>query len=95
MRSGAGEQITKGRFTRDIHGIQFHVTVRVISSSSEAKNMIWQREAFALALQTHVPMLELARDGWRRTFSAYQLYGFGEVRDSYAVICPTTGNSGT
>lgn len=91
----AGDQITKGRFTRDIHGIEFHVTTLVVSAGGEAKNLIWQREAFAVALQTHIEMMELPKDGWRRTFTARELYGFGESRDDHFVVAPTTAFGGT
>jgi N4-gp56 family major capsid protein len=87
-RPGAGQQITKGRFTMDIHGIEFVVTT-LVPTSTTVKNMIWQKDAFALAIQKKVTFEELAKDGKRRNFSADEIYGFGIPRDDHAVLVPT------
>ena len=88
-RSGAGKQLTSGRMTMDWHGVEILSSPLVISASSERKNIMWYKEAFALAIQKKVAMTEFARDGWRRNFGALEIYGFGETRDLEAVTVST------
>lgn len=90
FRSGAGIQITKGRLTLDIHGIEWNVSTLVVRTGGVSYNMCWHKAAFALAVQTKVKFEELARDGARRAWMARELYGFGEVRDAEAVQMPTS-----
>lgn len=89
-RAGAGEQITKYRFTKDLHGVEFSTSTLVPTSGGERKNMIWQREGIACAVQKKVNFEELAKDGKRRTFSADEIYGVGESRDDHITVAPTT-----
>jgi hypothetical protein len=94
-RKGSGNQITSGKITMDIYGIQYSFTQLITSTGGEAKNLAWQRGAFALAISNHINMEKLARDGKRDTWSADELFGFAEVRDADALVCPTTYASGT
>ena len=89
-RNQGGDSIRTGRFNKEIYGIEF-LSSPLVPLSTTYKNMMWHRSAFALAVQTKVSMEELARDGFRRTYAAGEVYGIGEVRDEHVVLLPTTG----
>ena len=88
-RTGSGKQLTSGKITMDWHGVEILSTPLVKTASSQRKNIMWSKEAFALAIQKKVSMTEFARDGWRRNFGAMEVYGFGETRDAEAVVVST------
>lgn len=89
FRGGAGSQITKGRLTMDIGGVEVNVSVNVVRTGGVSYNVMWHKSAIALAVQRQVKFEEFARDGFRRTWAASELYGFGEVRDNHGVQLPT------
>jgi len=89
-RSGnPGEQITKGLITLDIYGVEFSFSPLTVLSTTY-KNLMFHRSAMALAVQKKVAVEKFARVGFHDDYAAFEIYGFGEVRDDHAVVMPTS-----
>jgi len=73
-----------------IYGIPVLYNTRVIFTGGESKNLLWQRDAMALALQKRPKIETMARTKLSTTVVGSELYGFAELRDSHAVVMPTS-----
>lgn len=70
----------------EVYGVKTYKSNNISSSSLSARNLLFHREAFGLArsISIDIMMQDMARAG-RKEIVAYTLYGFGEIRDAFAV----------
>jgi N4-gp56 family major capsid protein len=71
----------------EIYGFEVVMSNQVPSLSSVAYALVWQKEAFALALQKDVTMkTEYSVDYIGNKVVAYNIYGYGVARTDHAVV---------
>lgn len=76
--------IVKGN-VGELYGVSFFVSNNVVLASTETKNMMWHKDAFALAMQKDVHVEKFARTQFSDRMGASELYGVAELRDDHAV----------
>lgn len=76
--------IVKGNLG-EIYGVAIHVSPEVLTVAGETQNMLWQHDAFALAMQKDIKVEKFARTQFADRLGASELYGFTELRDNHAV----------
>lgn len=70
----------------EVYGLKVFKTNNISSSGTTERNMIFHREAFGIArsIKIDVMIQDMARAG-RKEIVAYTLYGFGLIRNTFAV----------
>ena len=68
----------------NIYGVSIHVSPEV-AGPSPTKNLLFQHDAFALAMQKDVMVEKFARTAFANRIGASELYGFAILRDDHAV----------
>lgn len=82
---GKGESpIVRGNFG-EIYGVMTHVTPEVYKTGNNTSNMMFHRDAFALAVQKNIKMEQFARTSFTQRMGASELYGVKELRDDHGV----------
>lgn len=69
----------------EIYGVAIHVSPEVVLSAGETKNLMWQHDAFALAMQKDIKVEKFARTQFADRLGSSELYGCAELRDDHAV----------
>jgi N4-gp56 family major capsid protein len=69
----------------EIYGVAIHVSPEILVTGGETQNMMWQHDAFALALQKDIKVEKFARTQFADRLGASELYGFVTLRDDHAV----------
>lgn len=72
-----------------LYGVPVFFNANVVSASSERKNLLFLREAFALGVQKNIGFQEIPNTGLARTFAADWLYGVKTRAESRAVLIKT------
>lgn len=88
---GANSPIIKGRFA-ELYGIELFFTTNVTTSGSPAgdHNLVFHKEAFALAMQRDIRMQsQYDIDALATKVVGDVLYGVKEYRDSFGVVVKT------
>lgn len=69
----------------EIYGVAIHVSPEVPTSAGETKNLMFQHDAFALAMQKDIKVEKFARTQFADRLGSSELYGFAILRDDHAV----------
>lgn len=70
----------------ELYGVMFHISPEVAFPSSVHKNLMWHKEAFALAMQKDIKVEKFARTNFSDRMGASELYGFGVIRADHLVL---------
>lgn len=82
---GKGESpIVKGNLG-EIYGVMVHVSPEVYKTGNNTSNMLFHKDALALAIQKDVKIEQFARTGFVTPVGASCLYGVKEVRDDHGI----------
>lgn len=76
--------IVKGNMG-EIYGVNVHVTPETYKTGNNTSNMLFHRDALALAIQKDVKIEQFARTGFVTPIGASSLYGVKELRDDHGV----------
>ena len=69
----------------ELYGVSVHVSPEVAFSAGETKNLMWQHDAFALAMQKDIKVEKFARTQFADRLGSSELYGLTTLRDDHAV----------
>lgn len=69
----------------ELYGVSVHVSPEVPTVSGETKNLMWQHDAFALAMQKDIKVEKFARTQFADRLGASELYGCALIRDDHGV----------
>lgn len=69
----------------EVYGVAVHVSPEVFVSGLNTSNLMFHREAMALAVQKDQKMEQFARTGFVTPIGSQTLYGVRELRDDHAV----------
>lgn len=69
----------------ELYGVSIHVSPEVATSAGETQNLMFQHDAFALAMQKDIKVEKFARTQFADRLGASELYGFAILRDDHAV----------
>jgi N4-gp56 family major capsid protein len=69
-----------------LYGVEVHVSPEVFSVSNIHKNLMWHKEAFALAMQKDIKVEKFARTNFSDRMGASELYGQAVVRTDHVVL---------
>jgi len=84
-RSAGESPIIKGNIG-ELYGVMCHVSPEVYKSGNNTSNMMFHRDALALAVQKNLKVEQFARTGFLTPIGASQLYGVKELRDDHGVM---------
>lgn len=87
-KSAESTALNNGKVT-DLFGVEVAVSSRVVTRSSTRRHVMFHRSAWVLAMQKKVSSEKLARTDLATTIVGWELYGYGEQRDSHVVVLPT------
>lgn len=82
---GTGAAIKSGQVPGELYGVMTHVSPEVYKTSNNTSNLMFHRDAIALAMQKDVKIEQFARVGWLDHFGGSELYGVKELRDDHGV----------
>lgn len=68
----------------ELYGVSIHVSPE-IAGPSPTKNLMFQHDAFALAMQKDIKVEKFARTQFADRLGASELYGFAIIRDDHAI----------
>lgn len=74
----------------ELYGVKTYMSTNILKSGTSTSNMLFHKEALALALQKNVNVVSeysVADLGWRTT--AHAIYGVTETRDDHGVLVKT------
>lgn len=69
----------------EIYGVMVHVSPETYKTSNNTSNMMFHRDAFALAIQKDIAVEQFARTNFKSRMGASCLYGVKELRDDHGV----------
>lgn len=69
----------------EVYGVKVFVSTRVPTLLTETKNLLWQRDAFGLAMQKDIKVEKFARTQFSDRMGASELYGKALLREDHAV----------
>jgi hypothetical protein len=82
-----------GGMVGDVFGVSVEVSTSIVSVTNFAQNLLFQRDAFALAIQKDVTVEEQRRPDFLATgYIASAIWGFVELRDDHGVVIKTKDN---
>ena len=83
--TGTPSPVKNGEVPSQIYGASAHASPEVYITGSNTSNLLFHKDAFALAMQKEPKMQEFARVGFLDDFGASQLYGYTIMRNDHAV----------
>ncbi len=83
--TGTPSPVKNGEVPSQIYGASAHVSPEVYISASNVSNLLFHKDAFALAMQKEPKMEQFARVGFLDDFGGSQLYGYQIMRNDHAV----------
>jgi hypothetical protein len=83
--TGTPSPVKNGEVPSQIYGASAHVSPEVYISASNTSNLLFHKDAFALAMQKEPKMEQFARVGYLDDFGGSQLYGYTIIRNDHAV----------
>lgn len=69
----------------ELYGVTAHISPEVYKATNNTSNMMFHRDAMALAMQKDLKIEEFARTGFVTPVGASELYGVKELRDDHGV----------
>lgn len=83
--TGTPSPVKNGEVPSQIYGASAHASPEVAISGSSTSNLLFHKDAFALAMQKEPKMEMFARVGFLDDFGGSQLYGYTIIRNDHAV----------
>ena len=83
--TGTPSPVKNGEVPSQIYGASAHASPEVYITGSNTSNLLFHKDAFALAMQKEPKMEQFARVGFLDDFGGSQLYGYQIMRNDHAV----------
>ncbi len=83
--TGTPSPVKNGEVPSQIYGASAHVSPEVYITASNTSNLLFHKDAFALAMQKEPKIEQFARVGFLDDFGGSQLYGYQIMRNDHAV----------
>ena len=83
--TGTPSPVKNGEVPSQIYGASAHASPEVYITGSNTSNLLFHKDAFALAMQKEPKVEQFARVGFLDDFGGSQLYGYNIIRNDHAV----------
>ncbi len=83
--TGTLSPVKNGEVPSQIYGASSHVSPETYITGNNTSNLLFHKDAFALAMQKEPKMEMFARVGFLDDFGGSQLYGYTIIRNDHAV----------
>ena len=83
--TGTPSPVKNGEVPSQIYGASAHASPEVYITGSNTSNLLFHKDAFALAMKKEPKVEQFARVGFLDDFGGSQLYGYNIIRNDHAV----------